>query len=162
MHIWEKFMMGSDAVEQLNQDMHDNGLAYSVPEALQPIFERILKSVFLTQPDSASERVLRRARCVLAQIGFHFFSTVCRKRTDSATPLVLNGLQTRFAMLIKEGKSEHALREAHDAGITIAQSTADQKLDDIAKRAEENLQIDFTLSQFCWRQSGGTVLGAVL
>ena len=65
-------------------------------------------------------------------------------------PPVLNGLQTRMAMLVKEGDQETALAEAHEAGLTIAGSTADQKLAVIAADAEKNLQINTNLSQVVW------------
>ena len=151
--IWSSFMEQRGAVEALNADMHTNGLEYQVPERLQPIFTHLLREVFLvTEEEGADSRVLHRAKSVLAQQGFHFFSQITGRArlADGRAPPVLNGLQTRMAMLVKEGDQETALAEAHEAGLTIAGSTADQKLAVIAADAEKNLQINTSLSQVVW------------
>ena len=104
--IWSAFMTDRGKVDALNTDMQMNGVEYNVPTDLLPILHSILQVMYsVSDPSSADEKTLRHARVILAQVGYHFFSSVIGrgKNADGGAPTILNGLQTRFAILMKEG-----------------------------------------------------------
>ena len=99
-----------------------------------------------------SPQIIARAKVVLASAGYQHFSSIIGrpKLADGGAPPILNGLQSRMAMLMKEGNLNAVLKEANSAGLAIAQRTANERLDREALLWEDSLDVDHGLSQELW------------
>lgn len=164
LEIWLAFGKDRQQVEHLNADMELKGQGYSVPADLMPIFDAILQCVFSVTSEAIAEystspkdsiispQIIARAKVVLASAGYQHFSSIIGrpKLADGGAPPILNGLQSRMAMLMKEGNLNAVLKEANSAGLAIAQRTANERLDREALLWEDSLDVDHGLSQELW------------
>ena len=96
-HAWGEFIKLESAIASLDADMEQNGLHFTVPELLLPVYHQILREVFFTQPGEEDTKTAVRAKGVLAAAGFHFFNSILGRKGQNQ----FNGLQKQMAVLMQ-------------------------------------------------------------
>jgi hypothetical protein len=165
---WSNLVLNHpDAAKALNEQMFAKGLGYEVPPELNRLYQWILSNLFsvsdLSDMTEDQQNVVeRRAKMVMAQGGYHFFSSVCGrgKYAPGESPAVINGLQTRFAVIACEGNQKHIVGEMNAAGISVASSTGNRKLLAVEKDWLDHLRIDDRSCQLVWIDNFETLVFA--